>query len=158
MSGLGGGIVELPFYIWRFLRWGTALQKKLPLGIFFLPDARNKTWWANPFVVVQLPWRVTITNISLWAWNGVQQTKNTNTTAAENKNKQWHHCRERQRKVNDGKLIEWEYVFMYWLNSPLIQPWRLGLLDSPVIILVIYEQWIKSCLRCRFYMEKLLWT
>lgn len=48
-----------------------------------IPEAKNSTWWANPFDFVHPLWRVTITNIKRWAWNGVQQTKNTRTTAAE---------------------------------------------------------------------------
>ena len=51
----------------------------------YLPEARNNTWWALPVVWVHaiFPWSVTITNMSLWAWKGVQHTKNTTTTLTE---------------------------------------------------------------------------
>ena len=38
-------------------------------------------WWAWPLAWVHSPWRVTMTNISLWAWKGVQQMKKSKTTA-----------------------------------------------------------------------------
>ena len=52
-----------------------------------LPEARNRTWWATPLALVQVPFRVTMTNIKRWAWKGVQQTKKTKTTATEKESK-----------------------------------------------------------------------
>jgi hypothetical protein len=61
------------------------LKKVIKIRACNEPEARKRTWCANPFVVVQDPCNVTMTNIRRWAWNGVQQTKKTNTTAAEKK-------------------------------------------------------------------------
>ena len=66
---------------------------------YYGPDARYRTWWAFPVAVVHLPFMVTMTNISRWAWNGVQQTKKTSTTATSMRMTAW---RPRFTDVDDA--------------------------------------------------------